>query len=52
MIKIKQSLAALKSLFSPGNEKGKKAKTKDNTHVVKAEAMEEISKLTQYFQNI
>lgn len=52
MIKVKQSLAALKSLFSPGNEKGKKTKTKDNTQVVKTEAMEEISKLTQYFQNI
>ena len=52
MIKVKQSLAALKSMFSPANKKGKKAMTKDNTQVVKTEAMEEISKLTQYFQNI
>ena len=52
MIKIKQSLAALKSLYSPANKKGKKAMTKDNTQAIKTGALEEISKLTEYFQNI
>ena len=52
MIKIKQSLAALKSLYSPANKKGKKAMTKDNTQAIKTGALEEISKLTEYFQSI
>ena len=43
MIKVKQSLAALKSFFHPTADKGKKAKAKQ---VNKTEAIEELSKLT------
>ena len=52
MTKVKQCLAALKYLFSPATGKGKKAKTLDNIKDVRTDALEEINKLTQYFQNI
>ena len=52
MSNVKHSLAALKHLFNPASGKGKKAKTMDSKKDVKTDALEEISKLTQYFQNI
>lgn len=52
MIKVKLSLEALKKMFTPTTEKGKKAKKLDNKTVDKAEAMAEINRLTTYFQNI
>ena len=52
MIKVKLSLEALKRMFTPTNEKSKKAKKMDNKNFDKAEALAELNRLTTYFQNI
>ena len=52
MIKVKLSLEALKKMFTPTTEKGKKAKKLDNKNVDKEEAMAELNRLTTLFQNI
>lgn len=52
MIKVKLSLDALKRMFTPTNEKSKKAKKLDNKNFDKAEALAELNRLTTCFQNI